>query len=96
MKQQIWNDMGFIDWFLGKRKHKKYRRAHYRIITPKFKGDYCVDYWKYKDRRFYYANQLSNYAEGRRVRYWKMVKLGYLADSDRYVPIFYHHRQRQR
>ena len=88
--------MGFFDWLFSSRKIKR-KSNRVKIIDPDglfYKDGVCRGYRRLK--RTYGRHQLSNYINGKRVRFWKIVYGADDADRDEFIPIYYNIRRRRR
>jgi len=83
--------MGFFDWLFSRKKENKVR-----IIDPDnlfVKDGAGKGYHNLK--KTYNRLQLSNYINGKKVKFWKIVYGADDEDGDEFIPIFYNSRRKQ-
>ena len=84
--------MGIFDWLFGSKKLKRIK-----IIDPDglFKRDGAGRGY-HNLKKTYNRLQLSNYINGKKVKFWKIVYGADDEDGDRFIPIFCNLRRRRK
>ncbi len=87
--------MGFFDWLFGSRKIER-KSGRIKIIDPDglfYRDGAGKGYRRLK--KTYRRYQLSDYVNGKKVKFWKIVYGADDEDGDEFIPILYNSRRRR-